>query len=218
MGMSVRLLQRVAVFALTAGVLLAGCSVRVNKNDSGEDKDVSIHTPFGGMEVHNNGAAVDTGLPVYPGATLDPGKKGSDKSVDLHMGFGPWQVKVQVASYLTKDPDSKVQDFYKKALAQYGKVLTCHGNQPVGTPTQTADGLTCQDHDAHSHSSISTATSGADVELKAGSPQQQHVVAFEHKGEPGTHFALIRLGLPPNDAASNDAGDKDSGSRNSSEE
>lgn len=212
MGNRVRLLERVSVVALTAGVLLAGCSVRVNKNNNGEDKDVSIHTPFGGMEVRSKGGvAVDTGLPVYPGAVLDPGKNGKDKSVDLHMGFGPWQVKVQVASYITQDPNSKVQDFYKKAMAQYGKVLTCRGDQPVGTPTQTAEGLNCRDKD--SHSSVRTATSSADIELKAGSEQRQHIVAFDNKGEPGTHFALISLSLPPKDT-----GDKDTGSSNSSEE
>lgn len=189
--------QAVWAGALVAVTVLSGCSVNVNKDSAGKDKDVSIHTPFGGMQVHNNkGGAGELGLPAYPGAVLTPDHDGDEKSVDLQMGFGPWQMHVQVANYTTSDPEGKVQDYYRKALGRYGAVLTCHGNDPVGTPVRTSDGLTCSDKN---ESKTVHVTDNPSLELKAGSERRQHIVAFKHKDEPGTHFSLIALTLPSKD-------------------
>jgi hypothetical protein len=187
---------------LVAGLLtLAGCSVNVNKGADGQDKDVAIHTPFGGMEVHNKGGVVDTGLAAYPGAVLNPGKDGNSKSVDMHMGFGAWQIKIQVASYISQDSQMKLEAFYRKQLSQYGKVLTCKNNEPVGTPTVTEGGLTCQDKTKVQGDHVD---SGNNVlELKAGSNQRQHIVALKSKGADGTHFQLISLVVPGDDKGGN---------------
>ncbi len=182
------------VGALAIAALLAGCSVRVNKGSGGEDKDVSVNMPFGHVQVHNNdGQAVDVGLPAYPEAKLEA-DNGDDKSVDVNVGFGPWKVRVQVANYVTGDPENKVQAYYKTALARYGAVLTCRGDEPVGTPARTGEGLTCKDDGSHGR--VHTYSSDADLQLKAGSRRAQHIVAFDNKGRPGTHFALIALELP----------------------
>ena len=72
--------------ALAAGI--AGCSVHVDKNANGEDKNVQVDTPFGGIHVNTNQtSAADLGLPVYPGAQqrADDDKH---KSADLRLGFG----------------------------------------------------------------------------------------------------------------------------------
>jgi len=52
---------------------LAGCHVDEHKN--GDSDNVKIETPFGGLQVKTNDAAVlaDIGLPAYPGA--QPEKK-----------------------------------------------------------------------------------------------------------------------------------------------
>ena len=38
-------------------LLLAGCSVRVNKGGNGENKDVRVNTPFGHVQVHKDATA-----------------------------------------------------------------------------------------------------------------------------------------------------------------
>ena len=195
--------RAVAVGALATTVALAGCSVHVNKNGNGDDKDVAIHTPFGGMQVHKNkGGAEELGLPAYPGASLASDSSSDSKSVDVQMGFGKWQMHVQVANYVTGDPQAKVQEFYRKAMARYGEVLTCQGSAPVGTPARTAEGLTCADNGEAKNVHVAR---GASLELKAGSQHRQHIVAFDNKKQPGTHFALVALALPSKGSSGDDA-------------
>lgn len=191
----------VAKQAVWAGVVvsvvgLAGCSVRVNKQaGNGEDKDVSIKTPFGGLQVHKNGGgSANVGLPAYPGAVLEPEHGDDDKSVDVKMGFGAFQMRVQVANYSSTDPQSKVESFYRKALAQYGEVLVCRGGAPVGTPVRTAEGLTCKDSGDGKNAHVNAGD--AELQLKAGSDRRQHIVAFKDREGAGTHFSLINLQLP----------------------
>jgi hypothetical protein len=191
--------------ALLAGLVLAapvvGCRVHVDKDANGQDKTVQVDTPFGGVHVNTNQtSAADLGLPVYPGA--QPVKdKDNDKSADVHVGFGEWQLHVRAVSYDSADPRDKVAAFYKKALERYGDVLTCKGNIAVGTPTATAEGLTCQDEGKHTKIEINGAgndpASDTEVQLKAGSKRHQHIVGFDKSKDDGhTRFVLIALDLP----------------------
>ncbi len=67
--------------------------------------------------------------------------------------------------------------------------------KPVGTPTQTDQGLTCSDrNDKHGNSNSDP---GGKTELKAGSKQHQHIVAVEPESN-GTKFGLVALDLPGN--------------------
>ena len=61
------------------------------------------------------------------------------------MGFGEWELRVKVVNFSTPDSQDKVLAFYKNALTRYGDVITCQGTTPVGTPTETSEGLTCAD-------------------------------------------------------------------------
>ncbi len=178
---------------LAAAVVLAGCNVQVHKDDNGKDKDVSVSMPFGHVEVHNDGKTADVGLPVYPGSVLDPDKNGGG-AADVNLGFGDWKLRVNAVSYVTQDSEDKVQAYYRTALAQYGEVLLCRDDAPVGTPTRTAAGLTCADDGKNSH--VHTFNGKGDLTLKAGSPRRQHLVGFEKKDAPGTHYALVALELP----------------------
>lgn len=199
----------VAGSVLAAGI--AGCRVNVDKGPNGEDKKVQVDTPFGGIHVNTDETtAADLGLPVYPGADLVKGKD-NDKSADIHMGFGEWQLRVKVVNYSTADSRDQVADFYKKALTRYGDVITCQGNTPVGTPTTTSEGLTCAD-DKQNTTTVQVdrgdyGTGKDSLELKAGSMRHQHIVGFE-KSEPGqTRFALVALDLPAGTAG--DSGKSD---------
>ena len=85
---------------------------------------VQVDTPFGGIHVNTNQTtAADLGLPVYPGAQLVTDKD-NDKSADIHMGFGEWELRVKVVNYTTPDSQDKVVAFYKKALGRFGDVIT----------------------------------------------------------------------------------------------
>lgn len=185
---------------LLLGMLLmtSACSIEKNKNSSDGD-NVKISTPLGGIAVQSNETTAATmGLPAYPGARMVTKKEDGDNgSVNLHLGFGPWQIHVQVASYATGDPQDKVMTFYRQALSKYGDVLECSGDTPIGKPTVTAEGLSCTDHD---HGSTNWNKSGVNIndlhlELKTGSRHHQHIVGFKDAaGE--TRFSLIALDLP----------------------
>lgn len=189
-------MKKLVVWVATAGLLLAaGCHVSVNKNSDGKDKNVKIDTPLGGLHVRSDSTvAADVGLPVYPGAKLAPDHDG-DKSADVHMGFGDFQLRVKVVNYETTDPQDKVLDYYQKAMGRYGDVIRCQGMQPVGTPTTTKEGLTCSE-DKNPHFQVSGNDHGDGLSLKAGSRHHQHIVGIKNNSGPGTRFALIELQLP----------------------
>lgn len=187
-------MKKFLVAAAALGVLLAaGCSIQVDKNKNGKDKNVKIDTPLGGLHVRaDETSAADIGLPAYPGAHIAPDKDG-DKSADVHLGFGEWQLRVKVVTYDTDDPQDKVVAFYQKALGRYGDVIRCEGDQPVGTPTVTREGLTCSDDKGHSHMHVSD---DMHVSLKAGSKHHQHIFGIEKSPGSGTRFSLVELQLP----------------------
>jgi hypothetical protein len=187
-----------AGLALVAGI--AGCfRVHVDKDANGEDKNVQVDTPFGGVHVNTNQtSAADLGLPVYPGAKL-AADNDMHKSADVHLGFGEWELRVRAVSYGTTDKQNQVAAFYKKSLARYGDVITCQGHTPVGTPAATSQGLTCADDGNGGNVKIDHhdyGTSDDGLELKAGSKRHQHIVGFENPKDGQTRFALVALDLP----------------------
>src|ERR1700751_3104365 len=191
-------MKKALVSIATAGLLLAaGCHISVNKNGDGKEKNVKIDTPLGGLHVRSdNTSAADVGLPVYPGAKLAPDHDG-DKSADVHMGFGDFQLRVKVVNYETSDPQDKVLDFYQKAMGRYGDVIRCQGSQSVGTPTVTKEGLSCSEDHGNAHIQISDHDNWGGLTLKAGSRHHQHILGIKNpSGGPGTRFALVELHLP----------------------
>ena len=191
---------------LVAALALSGCSI--SKNDHGDGKDVKIATPFGGLQVKTDNANVlgSIGLPAYPGATPAEKKDGDNGSADVNMSFGSFQLKVKAASFHSGDSPEKVLAFYKKGLGRFGNVIQCDGKHPVGTPTRTTEGLTCDDdstssgHGVHiSGNDLQIKGNGSDkdtkYQLKAGSKKHQHIVDINPEGA-GTKFALVALDLP----------------------
>lgn len=180
--------------------LLAGCRVHVDKDQSGQEKNVQVDTPFGGMHINTNQlTAADLGLPAYPGATIVTDDE-NKQSADIHMGFGEWQMRVRAISYATADSQDKVLAFYKKALGRYGDVITCEDKSPVGKPNTTSEGLTCADDGKDGHVKVNNGGNGVQIgkglELKAGSKHHQRVVGIENSLNGKTKFALVELQLP----------------------
>lgn len=190
-------MKEVLAILASAGLLLAaGCHVQVDKDANGKEKNVKIDTPIGGLHVRSGDtSAADVGLPVYPGATIAPDQQG-DKSADVHMGFGDFQLRVKVVNYETPDSQDKVLAFYQKALGRFGDVIRCQGNQPVGTPTVTREGLNCSEDHGNAHVQIAGKDVSADLTLRAGSRHHQHILGIEQNSGGGTRFALVELQLP----------------------
>lgn len=164
--------------------VLPACSVNVKKEQNGEDKQVDINTPVGGIHVSKGADVADVGLPVYPGAHLKPdGSNGGDKSANVDIsGFG-YGLKVIALEYESNEAPVKLIAFYKDQLKKYGDVLVCHTshlnvNADIKTSDQGSHELTCD------------GTSGNNVELKVGSKEYQHIVTVEPDGK-GSSFALV---------------------------
>ena len=166
-----------ALFALSA------CSVNVKKNEAGEDKNVDIKTPFGQIHVDEGADVRDTGLPVYAGALLKPKNENDkdEKSANVNISSFGFGLRVVALEYESNDPPSKVISFYKDQLKKYGNVLECHTEGHDYSYNKHGDNkdLSCEG-DNH----------GKTVELKAGTRDNQHIVAIDPKDK-GTDFALV---------------------------
>ena len=187
----------VSVGMILSVVVMSGCRIDSNKRDGNEN--VKIATPFGGMQVKTNesDAVSGIGLPIYPGAEFVKKNNKNDRdkgAADVNLSFGSFQLRVKAANYSTPDTPDKVEAFYRAALARYGDVIQCENNKPVGSPTRTAEGLTC-DNDKDNHHITGNDDMSEKMQLKAGSKQHQHIVAVEPEGT-GTKFGLVALDLP----------------------
>jgi hypothetical protein len=192
-----------AFIALSACMLFNGCHVVTHKD--GKNDNVDIGTPFGSMHVdtHPSHDTTAIGLTQYPGSV--PVKDDGDKdanSANVDMSFGSFHLGVKAATFQTSDPADKVIAFYRNDLSRYGDVIECHGKSAVGAPTRTSQGLTCNDNsttvytndDHHKGISINSDSDG-NVELRAGSPQHQHIVGLDPKNG-GIKIGLVALDLP----------------------
>lgn len=175
--------------------ILAACSVNVKKEQDGQDKQVDIQTPVGGIHVSKGANPSDVGVAIYPGARLkQQDSNGDDKSANVNIsGFG-YGLKVVALQYESNDSPSKVVDYYKDQLKKYGKVLVCHTNEmDVDTDIKGLD----QEHG--SHELTCEGKSGTTIELKVGTKENQHIVAVEPAGT-GSTFSLVFLRTHGKDA------------------
>jgi hypothetical protein len=184
----------IAAASLVALFLLPACSVNVKKEANGQDKQVDIDTPMGGVHVGKQADISDIGMSLYPGAHLkEKDSNGSDKSANVNIsGFG-YGIKIVALEYESDDAPAKVLSFYKDQLKKYGNVLECHtshlnldmkrGHRSLGGSNE----LTCEgDH-------------GSNIELKAGREDDQHIVAVEPQGK-GSSFSLVYVRMHGKDA------------------
>jgi hypothetical protein len=174
---------RLSILAMLATLaLLPACSVSVKDHDNNGTSKVDINTPVGGIHVDENADARDTGLPVYPGARPKPkSDDGDKKSANVNMSAFGYGLKVVALEYVSDDPPDKIIAYYQDQLRKYGHVLQCHSN---GIKADHDSGkLKCDSDD-----------NGKKVELKAGTDDNQHIVAVEPEGK-GSDFAIVWLRL-----------------------
>ena len=175
-------IKSVIALATVAILLSSACSVNVQKEENGQDKQVDIKTPMGSVHVSKGADPQDVGIGIYPGARLKQDDDESDKSANVSVsGFG-YGVKVAALEYESSDAPDKVLAFYQDQLKKYGKVLVCHtGHFHVDTD---------MDKHSNSHELACDGSNGVDVELKVGTKENQHIVAIEPDGS-GSKFSLV---------------------------
>jgi len=170
-------------FAILA-TLMPACSINVKKEKNGEDKQVDIDTPVGGIHVSKDANAGDVGLAVYPGARLKQGDSdGNDKSANVNISSFGFGLKVVALEYQSDDSPAKLVAYYKDELKKYGKVLECHTSHLDVNPDVKGS-------DHGSHELTCEGSSGNNVELKVGTKENQHIVAVEPDGK-GSSFSLV---------------------------
>ena len=174
------------VFAVLAAIVLPGCSVNVKKENNGEDKQVDISTPVGGIHVSKQADASDVGLPVYPGARLkQEDENNGNKSANVNIsGFG-YGLKVVALEYESDDSPAKIVSFYRDQLKKYGNVLECHTSGHLDIDSDIGD-----DKGRKSRVLTCTGEKGNNTELRVGSRDNQHIVAVEPEGK-GSSFSLV---------------------------
>ena len=180
------------VVSIAAAILLlSACSVNVRKDQNGQDKQVDIRSPLGGIHVAKGVNPDDVGIAVYPGAKLKEKGNGEDKSANVNLsGFG-YKLKVVALEYESQDSADKLVAFYKDQLKKYGSVLVCHtAGMNVNAGVRKHDDsneLTCE------------GDVGRNVELKVGTRDDQHIVAIESAGG-GSNFSLVYVRTHGKDA------------------
>jgi hypothetical protein len=180
-------------FAILAALLLPACSINVKKEQNGEDKQVDINTPVGGIHVSKGANVADVGLAVYPGARLkQEDSNGSDKSANVNISSFGFGLKVVALEYQSDDSPGKLVAYYRDELKKYGKVLECHTSHLDVNPD-----IKGSDHG--SHELTCEGSSGSNIELKVGTKENQHIVAVEPDGK-GSSFSLVYVRTHGKDA------------------
>ena len=146
-----------------------------------QDKKVSgtteseKHRSSVGFIASNEASAKEVGLPLYPGARPHKDDPDNSSAVQLGLWGGSSGFKLAVLTLESNDAPEKVAAFYRKALANYGRVLDCaHSSKPTAEKEKgnSSNELGCEDERPE----------GGGFVLKAGTKQEQHVVGIEAKG------------------------------------
>ena len=125
--MQSRALRPALFLLLGLAPFVAACGISVDKDDNGRNKNVSITTPVGKLQVKADAdTPPDTGLAVHAGARAIRDEEHENANVNIEGGF--FGVKVAVARYEDEAGTQALIDYYKKELAQYGAVSECRGN------------------------------------------------------------------------------------------
>jgi hypothetical protein len=175
-------------FGLAMVLAFSASSVWAQSADD-SDKNFDLKSTLGDVHVGSDVDLRAIGLPAYPGARLrHHDEDGSNANLALFTSaFG---VKLLVAHYDSDDDSGKIVDFYRGKLKKYGKVLECHSSHHGGDVHSNVD---VDESSDGSHKSKELKCEGDDtgnvIELKAGTEDNQHVVAVE-PGEKGKGSSL----------------------------
>lgn len=156
---------------------------------SQDDKPFDVRSSVGDMHVGKDADAASAGLPLYPGAR--PKRDKDNDPLNFGLLSESFGFKIVVAKYESDDDPSRIISFYRDKLKKYGKVIECH---PQDDSTH-ADVNSDDNKDEHSRAlKCEGDNNGPVTELKAGTEDNQHVVAIEPRGQSKrTTFAVVYL-------------------------
>jgi hypothetical protein len=150
------------------------------------DKHLDIQSSAANLHVGNDGDARETGLPLYPGARLKHDEENKDRA-NLGLFTSAFGIKLVVVHYDSDDSPAKVLAFYRDKLKKYGKVLECRSSGEGGD-VHVNDGE--GDSPDSKELKCDGDNSGKDIELKAGTEDNQRIVAIKPESN-GSSFALV---------------------------
>jgi hypothetical protein len=183
------------VLSLAVAITLAfsASSVRAQSADD-NDKTFDLKSTVGDVHVGSDVDLRELGLPAYPGARLR--KHDEDRSnANLGLFTSAFGVKLLVAHYDSDDDSGKIVDFYRGKMKKYGKVLECHSKQHGGDVHSNVNVDESSD-DSHKSKELKCEgdNTGNVIELKAGTEDNQHVVAVEpaEKGK-GSTISMVYI-------------------------
>ena len=135
-----------------------------------------------GVVLSGDASAKDVGLPLYPGSRRHKDKEDDSPAANVGLWGGGSGFKLVVLKMESDDSPEKVADFYKKALAKYGKVLDCSHPAPSDANSSKSDSksLTCGDDKPEK----------GGVLFKAGTKEKQHLAAVQPNGS-GSLYQLV---------------------------
>ena len=144
-----------------------------------------------GAVLSKDASAKDIGLPFYPGSKPHKDESKDSPAVSMGLWGGGSGFKLAVAKRETDDSPEKVADFYKKALAKYGKVLDCSNPspQPDTKKDDSSHALTCGDDKPDKGGML----------FKSGTKEVQHIAAIQPHGR-GSLFQLVSLAVWDSDS------------------
>lgn len=169
-----------ASLAAVALLGLSACGIHETRGEKGEKK-VEINTPFAQLKVNTDVDPKETGLPLYPGARRATDSRDDKSSANVNISSEMFGLKVVALKFESDDPPEKILGFYRDKMKAFGgKFLEC----------QQEGFVTYNKHDDEKELTCGHERHGDSVELKAGTPDRQHIVAVKPRGK-GSEFALV---------------------------
>jgi hypothetical protein len=138
-----------------------------------------------GLIVSGNASAKEMGLPIYPGAKPHREKDDDSSAAQIGLWGSSFGFKLAVMKMESGDAPGKIAEFYKKALAKYGKVLNCSEGSAESNgkdKSGSSNSLDCGDDKP----------SPGEMVFKAGTKEKQHIVGIKPNGQ-GSLFQLVYL-------------------------
>jgi hypothetical protein len=136
-----------------------------------------------GLIVSGNASAKEVGLPIYPGAKPHKDKDNDSPAAQVGLWGSSFGFKMAVMKMESGDAPDKIAEFYKKALAKYGKVLNCSGASTGSSgkdKSGSSNSLDCGDDKPDPGGML----------FKAGAKEKQHIVGIKPNGQ-GSLFQLV---------------------------
>jgi len=173
---------------LTLGLTLAALAMPTLAQQSGtQGKPFDVRSSVGDMHVGSDATAEKAGLPLYPGA--QPKHEDSNDPLNFGILTENFGLKLVVAKYQSDDPPAKILAFYRDKLKKYGKVLECHTHEGGGGHTDWND-----DEQKSKELKCDGDNTGPTTELKAGTEDNQHIVAVDPRDDgKKSEFVIVYL-------------------------